>query len=192
MPDLLNLWAFCVLAVVLVASSVTDVRKGKIPNIVTYPAIVVGLVGHALVGLYAGENADAMGFAGSAAGLAAGFLPMLAFWLCGGVGAGDAKLMAAVGALSGWRFALSAMFYGFAVAAIMAIIVAAHKRVLIRTLKRVGRTVYLAFTPGKPTGPDVTDSPKVPIGLAMCIGAAVALAWAAWQGPGAPTLLLGI
>lgn len=192
MPDLLNLWAFCVLAVVLVAGSITDVWKGKIPNIVTYPAIVIGLAGHALVGLYAGDNADAMGFAGSALGLAAGFVPMLAFWLCGGIGAGDAKLMAAVGALSGWRFTLSAMFYGFAVAAIMAIFIAAYKGVLMRTFKRVGQTVYLAFTPGKPTGPDVTDSPKVPVGLAMCIGAAVALVWAAWQGPAAPTLLLGI
>lgn len=192
MPDLWNLWAFCVLAVVLIAGSVTDVWKGKIPNIVTYPAIVIGLVGHALVGLYAGDDVQTLSFAGSAIGLAAGFLPMLAFWLCGGVGAGDAKLLAAVGALSGWRFTLSAMFYGFAAAAIMAIIIAVHKRVLLRTLKRVGQTVYLALTPGKPVGPDVTDSPKVPIGLAMCIGAAVAMGWAAWQGPGAPTLLIGI
>jgi len=191
-PDLVNLWAFCVLAVVLVAGAVTDVWRGKIFNVITYPAIVVGLVGHALVGLYAGNDAETMGFVGSAFGLGAGFVPMLIFWLAGGVGGGDAKLMAAVGALSGWRFALSAMFYGFAVAALMAIIVIIRKKVLLRTLKRIFRTLYLALTPGKRIGPDVTDSPKVPIGLAMCIGAAVALAWAAWRGPGEPTLLLGI
>ena len=187
-----EMWCYGVLAVALVLSAVTDVRSGKIRNYVTYPAIAVGLLGHTLVsGLWPADDLR-LGLLGSLGGFAAGFAPMLLAYLAGGIGGGDAKLMGAVGALAGWRFAIAAMFYGFAVAAVMAVFVMLKHRVARRTIARVARFALLLATPSRPADPATPDSPKVAFGLALCIGAALALVEAMLQGPMAGKILPGI
>jgi prepilin peptidase CpaA len=167
-------WAICVTGVVLIIASVTDVRTGKIYNWLTYPAVAVGLIGHTLLGGLTGEGSAALGLTGSLLGLAVGFGPLLLAWFAGGINGGDAKLMGVLGALTGWAFTLSAMFYGFAVAAVMSLIVMVRRRVLLRTLKRVGRFLYLSFSPNRPADPATPESPKIPFGFALCIGSAIA------------------
>ncbi len=188
----LDMWSMCVLGAVLLVGAVTDVRTGKVYNWITYPAIAVGLIGHALVGGVWGQEGARIGLAGSLAGLGVGFGPMLAAWLAGGIGGGDAKLMGAVGALGGWRFALAAMFYGLLVAAVMGLVVMLKQRIFRRTLMRVGRFLLLLVTPAKPGDPGTADSPKLPFGLALCIGGGMALAEILWRGPVARKLLLSI
>lgn len=175
MPPPTMLWAYCVLVVVLVAAAITDLRTGRILNIVTYPAIAAGLVGHTLGGGIFGDE-KSIGLAGSAGGLAVGFLPLLVAWLAGGIGGGDAKLMGAVGALAGVSLALSAMVYGLLVAAAMAIFVMIRRRIAMATLSRIWRFLYLSFTPGKGAEPSGPESPTVAFGLALCMGSAAALA----------------
>jgi len=183
--------AFGLLAAVLVVAAYTDVRHGKVYNWLTYPAVAIALAGHGVGGGLAG-TVESMGLWASLAGLAAGFGPMLVMWLAGGLGGGDAKLMGAVGALAGWRFALAAMFYGFAIAALMAIFVLLRKRVFRKTMARIGRFLLLTFTPAKGADPATAESPKVPFGLALCIGSGLALIEAIVRGPGAVKLILGI
>ncbi len=181
MPPPTMLWAYCVLVVVLVAAAITDVRSGKILNVVTYPAIAVGLVGHTLAGgLFGGEKA--IGLAGSVVGFAAGFVPLLLVWMAGGIGGGDAKLMGAVGALTGWSFTLSAMLYGLVAVAVMAIFVMIRRRIAMATLGRIWRFLYLSFTPGKGAGPSGPESPTVAFGLGLWIGSAAALVELLWKG----------
>ena len=74
--------------------SVHDVRERRIPNLMTGPAIVIGLVLHLAVGGWSGLGNSAL------AGLIAASI-FFAFFLLGGMGAGDVKLMAAVGCLAG-------------------------------------------------------------------------------------------
>ena len=167
-------WSFFVLGAMLVIAAITDVRSGKIHNWLTYPVIAIALIGHTLTGGPTGYGRW-MGLSGSLCGLAVGFLPLLAAWLAGGIGGGDAKLMGAVGALGGWRFAVAGMFYGFLVAAVMALIVMLRRKIMRRTLGRVLRFLALLLTPTKPADPATEDSPTVPFGLALCIGAAAAL-----------------
>ena len=170
------MWAYGVLAAALVVSSVSDLRDGKIRNVVTYPAIVIGLVGHTLInGLWPVDDVH-LGLVGSLGGFAVGFVPLLAAWMAGGIGGGDAKLMGAVGALAGWRFVVAAMFYGFAVAGVMAVAVMLKRRIARKTLLRIWHWFYLLFTPARPADPTTEESPKIPFGLALCIGAAAALA----------------
>ena len=183
-------WSFGVLTAVVVAAAAVDIKTGKIHNLITYPAIAAGLIGHALVGGLTGRP-GVMGLGDALAGLALGSTLILA-WLAGGIGGGDAKLTAAIGALMGWRFTLSAMFWGFVVAALMAVIVMIRKRIVRRTLGRIWRFVALAFTPGKPADPATADSPKIPFGLAICIGSAVAVVEALLLGPGGLKLLQGM
>ncbi|MCD4825250.1 MAG: prepilin peptidase [Phycisphaerae bacterium] len=192
-----NVWAYGVLAVVLVVAAVTDVRRGKIYNWTTYPAIVIGLVGHLCMGGLTGtagesDRPGAMGLLGALAGLAAGFGPLLLAWLAGGIGGGDAKIMAAVGSLTGWRFALTAIFYGFAVAAIMAIFILLRRRIVRETLSRVGWFLWLLLVRAKPGDPATEKSPRLPFGLALCIGSFIALVLICIFGPSERMFILGI
>jgi len=172
-PLTADMWAYGVLAVALLVASYLDVRTGKIPNWVTLPAVVIGVVGQTLVAWATGKGLAGLG--GSLGGLAVGFLPLYLAWRAGGVGGGDAKMMAAVGALTNWEFTLAAMFYGFLVAGVMAVLVMLVKRITWRTLGRIWRFLYLAMLSAKPADPATPDSPKIPFGLALCIGSALQL-----------------
>ena len=71
-----------------------DVRTRRIPNWLTGPAALTALLVHLACGGWASLGAAA------AAGLAAGAV-MLLFFLAGGMGAGDVKLMTAVACFTG-------------------------------------------------------------------------------------------
>ena len=192
MPQLgANFWAYVVLAVVLTIAAVTDVRSGKIYNWTTYPAVLIALVGHLIMGGLHGTDGT-LGLWGSLAGLGVGFIPMFAAWRAGGIGGGDAKIMGVVGALCGWRFALTSMFYGFLIAAIMAIAVMLYKRITRDTLKRLFAFAFALLVRAKPSDPATEQSPKIPFGLALCIGAGIALVLVCIYGPTGKMFLLGI
>ena len=174
----LDYWHFALLAAVLVAAALTDLRTGKVPNWITYPAAAAGLIGHALVGGWIGAGGAEglrIGLLHALMGLGVGFLPLFLAFLAGGIGGGDAKLMGAVGALTGWEFTLAAMFYGFLVAFLMALVTMVRRRILRSTLRRVWRFLYLLPTPSRSTDPSTPDSPRVPFAVALCVGAAVQL-----------------
>lgn len=75
-------------------ASLYDLRTRRIPNMLTVPAIVFGLCLHAVRG-----GAAELGLA-ALAGLIGGGIFLL-FFVAGGMGGGDVKLMAAVGCLAG-------------------------------------------------------------------------------------------
>jgi prepilin peptidase CpaA len=81
-----------VLAVIVTAA--TDVWKFKVHNLLTVPLLASGLIYHSIVG-------GAAGFTLSLLGALCGFGLLIALYLKGGMGAGDVKLMAGVGAWMG-------------------------------------------------------------------------------------------
>jgi len=78
-----------VLLAVLVTAA-TDLWKYKVYNVVTLPLLACGLIYHSVVGGSAAAT-------GSVLGAAFGFSALFVFYLLGGMGAGDVKLMSAVG-----------------------------------------------------------------------------------------------
>jgi prepilin peptidase CpaA len=85
------------LLVVLLASviaGVTDVWKFKVHNILTLPLLLAGFTYWGIVG-------GATGLADSIVGSLFGFTILIIFYVMGGMGAGDVKLMAAIGAWLG-------------------------------------------------------------------------------------------
>ncbi len=173
-------WSSAVIAALVVTAAVVDLRHGKVPNWLTYPAILIGLLGHAVVGYASGGvfwgSTEQMGLAGALQGFAMGFSPLLLCWLAGGIGGGDAKLMGAVGALGGWRLVLGAMLFGFVIAGLMAVVVMIRKRIVRRTVRRVWHTIILLIIPGaRPADPTGPDSPTVPLAVALCLGTFVAM-----------------
>ncbi len=170
LPQLMTWW-LVVLAAVLLVAVVTDLRRGKIYNWLTYTAVAIGLAGHTFMGSWSGDARD-IGLMGALAGLAVGFLPLMLAALAGGINGGDVKLMGAVGALAGWRFVAAALLYSVLVAAVLAVIVMLYRGVFRRTLKRVGLFLWQVVCMHRPTDPASPDSPKVPFGVAICLGTA--------------------
>ena len=88
--------AFCTIALGCAGiACYHDLRTRRIPNRLTAPAALAALLAHLAVGGW-----SSLGLA-AAAGLAAGFA-MFLFFLAGGMGAGDVKLMAAVACFTGF------------------------------------------------------------------------------------------
>jgi prepilin peptidase CpaA len=73
---------------------VTDIRINKIPNVLTMPAILCAIVLHSF-------DKGLNGFLFSTVGIITGFGLLFIFYLMGGMGAGDVKLMGAVGGFIG-------------------------------------------------------------------------------------------
>ena len=72
-------------------ATVTDLRNFRVYNALTVPLLLTGLVYHAI-------DDGAAGLYESAGGMLVGFGTLIVFYAMGGLGAGDVKLMAAIGA----------------------------------------------------------------------------------------------
>jgi prepilin peptidase CpaA len=112
-----------VLAATLIAA-VTDVWKFKVHNVLTLPLLLSGLVYHAVFG---------NGLLNSLVGVLCGSGILLLFYLMGGMGAGDVKLMAGIGAWLGIPFT----FYVFVASSLVA---ALYAVLLVLTCGRIRET----------------------------------------------------
>lgn len=83
-----------VLILALLTASITDILSHKIPNWITYPVIILALLAYSTI-------SGSKGLIFSAEGLGLGLVLLLPFYAAGGMGAGDVKLMTAVGAVLG-------------------------------------------------------------------------------------------
>jgi prepilin peptidase CpaA len=121
--------AWLLTAVMVSVAAVIDFRQFRVPNLLTIPLCVSGLVFHLVLGGVPGLRA-------SAEGLMVGGLLLVLFYILGVMGAGDVKLLAGVGA---WLGATNT-FYVFLVAAIAAGI---HSVAVFALQRRLGQ--MLAF-----------------------------------------------
>jgi prepilin peptidase CpaA len=83
-----------VVALVTLVAATTDIWKYKVYNWLTFPTLICGLIYWLFA---AGLSGVGMSFAG----LIVGFGSLVVFYALGGVGAGDVKLLAAIGAWLG-------------------------------------------------------------------------------------------
>lgn len=98
-----NSTALSILLILLTAAVFTDLRTHRIPNILVFPALALSLLVHTL-----DSGFDGLMVAGG--GLAVGIAVLLPFYLVGGMGAGDVKLVGVVGSLLGpWAALVTGM-----------------------------------------------------------------------------------
>lgn len=104
---------------VAVVGAAVDARTGRVPNWLTLGALLSApLVAFALQASAEGARAGLVAAAMSVLGAVVCGLGPLVAYAKGGLGGGDVKLLAAIGALLGFRLGLDAEFYGFVIGAL--------------------------------------------------------------------------
>jgi prepilin peptidase CpaA len=158
---------FGVLAAGLVAAVLIDVRSRRIPNWLTASMAVAGL-------LMAAVGMSGLTLAQAALGCAAGLLLMLPGHVIGATGAGDVKLMAAIGAILGPSMVFSAFLATAVAGGIFAVIVAMRRGRLHATLDGT-RQLIASPTQGKQAVESAGRSNRFAYGPAIAVGTLIAV-----------------
>jgi prepilin peptidase CpaA len=132
-----------------VAAIIDDLARRQIANWIPAAALAGGL------GWQIGQNGW-MGGLYALGGTAAGFAVFLIFYLLGGMGGGDIKLMAGFGALLGVQQMLWASFYTALVGGLLALGVVAFRRLR----QAVGKT-----SPGAAGSESIPYAPAIALGV---------------------------
>jgi prepilin peptidase CpaA len=117
-----------VLAVGVTIASAVDIRTRRIPNLLT---ALLSAAGIALAAT--GMSGISVGWA--AVGLAVGLLVMMPGYVLGATGAGDVKLMAAIGAIVGPGLVVNAFLFTAVTGGLLALTVAALRGRLAATVQ---------------------------------------------------------
>jgi prepilin peptidase CpaA len=154
------------------AACVFDVRTRRIPNALTLSAAVAGLLYHL-------ATSGVTGVQTAAAGWLLGLLLLLPYFALGGMGGGDVKLVAALGAWLGpWETFWLAMYAGIA-GGVLGLIVALAHRCLRRTMTNVSAIVGHWATAGIRAVPgmtlDTSQSPRLAFAIPILAGTMVTL-----------------
>src|SRR3954471_6914791 len=113
---LLDNWPIWVVTLTLIVAAIIDGLKLKVPNWITFPMIISGWVYSVAFSPYAGLEGLMYSVLGTVVGLAL----LLPAYAIGGMGAGDVKLLAGVGA---WVWGTTT-FYAFALSAVIGGVIA--------------------------------------------------------------------
>lgn len=130
-PDF-NIWLITLygcLVVVLLICAFTDLRHRRIPNLLTYPMVLLAL---AIYWFIDGWSGLLFSLGGMTFGLAILLIP----YLMGGMGAGDVKLMSAIGAVLGFKQTALCFLFIAVCGGIMALGFMACRRNLKATLAK--------------------------------------------------------
>jgi prepilin peptidase CpaA len=160
-----------ILAAALVVVSLTDVAYQRIPNAITYPLAAFGLIFHF-------ASAGMAGFWFSISGILAGAGLLLPFYVLGGMGAGDVKLMAAVGSILGPSGVFTASLYSALVGGLYALVILYRHGALRDTLYWLapvfGGMIPVETTQKSGVAP-CAGMPRLCYGLAISLGTVLAV-----------------
>ena len=148
-------------------AAIVDLRTRRIPNPITVAMAVLG-VGFAATGVSGISPGD------SALGLVLGLLLMLPGHLIGATGAGDLKLLAAIGAIVGPANVLMAFLYTALMGGLTAVAVALHRGRFGATLAGAGRMVASPATMRQQVA-SLDGYSRIPYAPAIALGSLIAL-----------------
>ena len=168
----MTIFQIVALGVVLVAV-VWDIASRRIPNVLTFGAALIAFITHAYVGGWSG-----LGFAllGWVVGVAL-FFPVFAL---GGMGAGDVKLLGAIGAWLGAAAVVWVGLFSGIAGGVLAVIVALFSGYLKQALRNVwGLLLYWRVVGLRPQ-PELTlsagpNAPRLAYAVPMLAGLMVTL-----------------
>jgi len=157
-------------ALVLLPASVFDLRQRRIPNALTFPAMAAGII-------YWSYLNGLDGFMHGSGGLLLGIGTLVLFYLMGMMGAGDVKLMGAVGSFLGPQGVFVAFLYSAVVGGLYALFVLVRSKALKEAAGRYGMMIrgyvgtgQLIYIP-----PEEGKLPPLCYGLAISLGTVLSI-----------------
>jgi prepilin peptidase CpaA len=161
-------YAACALFCAL-AGAIYDLAGRRIPNALTFPAILFGLAVHASLGGWRQLLLAA------ASGLVCG-LTFLLFYVTGGMGGGDVKLITAAGCNAGLSLAAPLLLLTSLSGGVMAFVLALYHRRLRQTVRNLGTLAAHHAAAGIAPHPDFhlgnPQTLRLPYGVAIAAGSA--------------------
>ncbi len=153
--------------ILAIAAGVTDLRSRRIPNRLVLAGLVLGLT----------LNTRAYGVAGLGSSLAGGGLGLalfLPFFLLGGMGGGDVKLLAALGSLVGPTDILKVALAAALAGGLLALAAAWWSGRLLATLNGVAGLLWFWLTTGVRPSPELSlanrTSLRIPYAIPIAAG----------------------
>lgn len=169
------MWANVILLILLLICVVTDLRERKIYNNIIFPTLIISIMFHLILGGLSGLGFSLLGFI---VGLGVLLIP----YLMGGMGAGDVKLLAVIGALKGTAFVLNTALYMALIGGILALGIILFRKGMLKRLKSIIYTICgfryglkIPLTIGK----DALTT-TYPYGVAIAGGAILCLTIQGW------------
>ena len=157
---------------ILIIAAITDIRWQRIPNMLTYTTMVICLLYHIT---FSGVQGLFFSLSGLALGMAFFMLP----YLMGGMGAGDVKLLGAVGAVLGPKGVFEAALCTAIVGGIYALILLLIKHKDCRDLiSRYATTLKIFAATGELytiAAGENEKQPKLCYGVAIALGSLIAI-----------------
>ena len=192
-----TLVSLALLAALLIAAVVTDLRSRRVPNRLVLSGIGLAVATHVVA---FGTGAPAL--AGPAwwsplAGLATGFALLMPLHLLRATGAGDVKLMAMVGAFIGASATVSATLYTLLAGGALSLLFMLGRGVAAQTIANV-RFMLTDLAHRAQSGggirlaPLQTTAARLPYAVAIALGTGAALLWPLWPLGSAAAPLAGL
>lgn len=161
-------WHVKLVSAILILAAWIDGKELRVPNWITFPMVLSGLVYSTCVGGFGGLGAGLLG-------MCVGLLTLMPLYAVGGMGAGDVKLMAGIGAWLGWEITLAAFCVSAVLGALMAVVMMLRKGVrhhydnllLILSEWMVVRNPYELSKIAAERKPRMS---LLPYGIPICIG----------------------
>jgi prepilin peptidase CpaA len=164
-------------SLVMVAAAVIDGVKLKVPNWLTFPMVLSGLA-------FSAWHGGWHGLVGSFEGAALGLALLLPLYAIGGMGAGDVKLLAGLGAWVGPWLTLQAFVATAVVGGVMALGMVAWTGRYFRhwaMFHTIGTEILTIRNPAKLAELAAARKPTMlllPYGIPMAVGTIVFFLWA--------------
>lgn len=163
------MWNDFLLMALLAICVFTDLKERKIYNKILLPFLILAFVNHLVTGGISGLGI-------TLAGTAVGFAILLIPYFMGGMGAGDVKLLAVIGALKGTVFVLTAAVYMALAGGILALFVLLFRKGALNRIMQI-----FIFFGGLRSGMKIplflekdALNATYPYGIAIAIGAVAA------------------
>jgi prepilin peptidase CpaA len=156
-------------ALLAAIAGVTDWRTRRIPNWLTVSGLALGIAVNSWLRGWEGAKDSLLG-----AGL--GLALLLPFVMVRSLGAGDWKLVGALGAFLGPAHLLTVLFATILIAGVMALVLVIRKGRFRQTVRNLGRMLAAFITfhlPGPELSLDSSESFKIPFGIAVAIAVIV-------------------
>jgi len=157
---------------IALAACFTDLKSRRVPNVLTFGATLAALI-------WGTVNGGVAGLGWAAGGWAAGLAVFLPFFLLRGIGGGDVKLMAALGAWLGPVAALWVAAFAALAGGPLAVIVAASSGYLRQAFSNIWGLVtfwrVMGLTPHPGLNLENEAAPRLPYALPIFVGLMVTL-----------------